>query len=109
MFGFLFEALCIRDLRVYANLVNGRILHYHDRQGLECDAILMLPNGDYGLIEIKLGGKQEEEAAQNLNKLESLLIAKKSIPSFKMILTGGEFGYERPDVVYVVPLATLKD
>lgn len=109
LFGLLFESLCIRDLRIYANKIGGRISHYHDREGLECDAVVVLPNGDYGLIEIKLGGAQEDVAAKNLLKLESLLIDKRRPPVFKMILTGGQYGYERPDGVLVVPISVLRD
>lgn len=109
LFGLLFESLCIRDLRVYANKLGGRISHYHDQEGLECDAVVVLPNGDYGLIEIKLGGVQEDVAAKNLLKLESLLFEKKRPPIFKMILTGGQYGYERPDEVLVVPISILRD
>jgi len=110
LFGFLFEALCIRDLRIYADQINGTVYHYRDDHGLECDAVIRLNNGEYALIEIKLGGKSEEIAAKNLMKLEELLVAKKHpIPNFKMILTGGEFAYVRPDGIFVVPIGCLKD
>lgn len=109
MFGFLFEALCTRDLRIYANSLDADVLYYQDKSGLECDAIIKLPNGDVGLIEIKLGGKLEETAAANLIKLEEMLTKVNIIPSFKMILTAGEFAYTREDGVIVVPLATLKN
>lgn len=108
-FGFLFESLCIRDLRIYADQINARILHYHDRNGLECDAVIRLRNGDFALIEIKLGGKQEDEAAVNLLRLEQLLLKINQKPIFKMILTGGMYAYTRPDGVLVVPLACLKN
>lgn len=65
LFGFLFEALCIRDLRIYADQINGTVYHYRDDFGLECDSVIRLDNGDYALIEIKLGGKSEEIAAKN--------------------------------------------
>lgn len=109
LFGFLFESLCIRDLRIYANAMGGRVLHYRDESGLECDAIILLSSGEYGLVEVKLGGKQEEKAVENLNKLEALLANKKSKPIFKMILTGGYLGYTRPDGIHVVPITCLKD
>lgn len=110
LFGFLFEALCIRDLRIYADQVNGTVYHYRDDHGLECDAVIRLDNGEYALIEIKLGGKSEEIAAKNLLKLEELLVTKKHPnPKFKMILTGGEFAYERSDGIFVVPIGCLKD
>jgi len=109
LFGFLFESLCIRDLRIYAGSMNGRVLHYRDDSGLECDAVILLPSGEYGLIEIKLGGKLEEKAAENLNKLEKLLESKNSKPTFKMILTGGSLGYTRKDGIHVLPITCLKD
>lgn len=110
LFGFLFEALCIRDLRIYAEQISGTVHHYRDDYGLECDAVIRLDNGDYALIEIKLGGKSEEAAAHNLSVLEEILISKKHpYPKFKMILTGGEYAYERPDGILVVPLGCLKD
>lgn len=109
MFGFLFEALCTRDLRIYASSLGADVLYYQDKSGLECDAVIRLPNGDVGLIEIKLGGKLEEVAAANLLKLEEMLTKVNIVPSFKMILTAGEFAYTREDGVIVVPLATLKN
>lgn len=110
LFGFLFEALCVRDLRIYAEQMNGEIFHYRDQYGLECDAVIRLNNGEYALVEIKLGGKAEELAALNLNKLSDLLISKGYIPPrFKMILTGGEYGYNRKDGVVVVPIGCLRD
>lgn len=109
-FGFLFESLCLRDLRVYTDVLEGEILHYHDNIGLECDAIIRLPQGPYALVEIKLGGRLEEDAARNLMRLETLLVEKKrSKPAFKMILTAGEYGYTRPDGIHIVPLACLRD
>lgn len=109
LFGLLFESMCIRDLRIYANTIGGRVLHYRDDSGLECDAVILLPSGDYGLIEIKLGGKQEETAAESLKKLEGLLGNKKSKPIFKMILTGGTLGYTRTDGIHVVPITCFRD
>ena len=110
LFGFLFEAICIRNLRIYANQIDGEVFHYRDDYGLECDAIIRLKNGNFGLIEIKLGGKAEEIAASNLYKLEELLISKgHQKPAFKMILTGGEYAYIRKDGINVVPLGCLRD
>lgn len=109
LFGLLFEAMCMRDLKIYAAALEAQVLHYRDGEGLECDAVILLPSGDYGLIEIKLGGEQEEIAAANLLKLESLLVEKGSMPVFKMILTGGNYSYLRDDGVYVVPITMLKD
>lgn len=109
-FGFLFEALCIRDLRIYANQIDGEVFHYRDDYGLECDAVIRLRNGAYALIEIKLGGKAEEIAATNLQKLEKLLVSKgHPAPKFKMVLTGGEYAYERNDGIFVVPIGCLRD
>lgn len=110
LFGFLFEALCVRDLRIYAEQMNGEIFHYRDQYGLECDAVIRLNNGEYALVEIKLGGKSEELAALNLNKLSELLISKGYLPPrFKMILTGGEYGYNRKDGIVVIPIGCLRD
>ena len=106
-FGFLFESLCIRDLKIYASNYDGEISYYRDRSGLEADAILHLGDGRYGLIEIKLGQNEIDNAAYHLCKVESLIAGKK--PSFKMILTGTEYGYKRDDGVLVVPIGCLKD
>ncbi len=111
-FGLLFEALCIRDLRVFADSLNGEVYHYRDKSGLECDAVVHLRNGCYGLIEIKLGGnKRIEEGAANLKKLQSIIdIEKMKAPSFLMVLVGDStYAYQRPDGVYVVPIGTLRD
>lgn len=110
--GFLFETLCIRDLRVYASALNGKIYHYRDSYGLECDAVLHLRNGSYGLIEIKLGGDSLiEEGAKNLLKLaDTIDTTQMKSPSFLMVLTGtGSYAYRREDGVYVVPIGCLKD
>ena len=109
LFGFLFESMCMRDLKIYSNSINGKVCHYKDKEDLECDAVIVMPNGDYGLVEIKLGGRQEEKAAESLLKIEKLLEAKESRPNFKMILTGGNYAYKRPDGIYVVPITALKD
>ena len=109
-FGLLFETMCVRDLRTYAELLGGNVYHYRDRSGLECDAVIHLRNGQYGLIEIKLGGnKLIEEGVENLLKLESQIdIEKMSAPSFKMILTGSEkYAYKRKDGVLIVPVTCL--
>ena len=111
-FGLFFEALCIRDLRVYADALGGKVYHYRDASGLECDAVIHLRNGNYGLIEVKLGGdKLIEEGAESLKKLESKIDSDKmKKTSFKMVLTGvGQYAYSRPDGVFVVPIGTLKD
>lgn len=110
--GLLFETLCVRDLRVFADALHGEVRHYRDKTGLECDAVVHLRSGAYGLIEIKLGGdKWIEEGANNLNKLAGLIdTTKMKEPSFRMVLTGtGPYAYRRPDGVYVVPIGCLKD
>lgn len=109
--GFLFENLCIRDLRIYADYLDGSVYHYRDRNGLECDAVIHLRNGSYGLIEIKLGGEQLiEEGAETLKNLASKIdVEKMSRPSFMAILCAkAPFAYRRKDGVYVIPIATLK-
>lgn len=111
--GFLFETMCVRDLRVFADSINGKVYHYRDKSGLECDAVVHLRNGQYGLIEIKLGGQSLIEAGvETLNALESRIdTSKMKSPSFKMILTAtGEYAYRRPvDGIYVIPLGCLKN
>lgn len=111
-FGFLFENLCVRDLRVFADALNGEVYHYRDKDGQECDAVIHLRNGKYGLIEIKLGGdKLIEEGARNLKNMEAKIdVDKMNVPSFLMILTGiGDYAYRRKDGIYVVPIGCLKD
>lgn len=111
-FGLLFETLCIRDLRVYANALDGDVYHYRDKSGLECDAVIHLRNGKYGLMEIKLGGERLiEEGVKNLKLLDGKIDTQKmNKPSFLMVLTGvGDYAYRRKDGVYVVPIGSLKD
>jgi hypothetical protein len=111
-FGLIFETLCIRDLRVYAESINGKVYHYRDASDLECDAVIHLRNGSYGLIEIKLGGdKLIEEGAKNLIKMQSKIDTEKmNNPAFLMVLTAtGKYAYKREDGVYVVPIGSLKD
>lgn len=111
-FGLLFETLAVRDLRVYVDALNGQIYHYRDKNGLECDAVLHLRNGNYGLIEIKLGGDTLIEAgAKTLKQLaDKIDTTKMKSPSFLMVLTGvGQYAYLRDDGVYVVPIGCLKD
>lgn len=111
-FGFLFETLCVRDLRVFADALNGQVYHYRDKEGLECDAVVHLRNGSYGLIEIKLGGdKAIEDGSASLKALsEKIDTDKMKKPSFLMVLTGvGDFAYRRGDGVYVVPVGCLKN
>ncbi len=111
-FGLLFENLCIRDLRVYAESLDGSLYHYKDAQDLECDAVIHLRNGSYGLIEIKIGGdKLIGEGAENLMKLKNKIDTKKmKEPSFLMVLTAtGKYAYQREDGVYIVPIGCLKN
>lgn len=111
-FGLFFETMCVRDLRVYADALGGKVYHYRDKNGLECDAVVHLRNGSYGLIEIKLGGDRLiEEGAKNLKTLsEKIDTTKMKSPSFLMVLTAvGPYAYRRPDGIYVVPLSCLKD
>ena len=110
--GLYFENLCVRDLRTYAEALEGRIYHYRDKSGLECDAVVHLKNGSYGLVEIKLGGSANiEAAAATLTKLESRINTDKmKAPVFKMVLTGtDDFAYRRKDGIFVVPIGALKD
>ena len=110
--GLMFETLAVRDLRVYADALDGQVYHYRDKKGLECDAVIHLRNGSYGLIEIKLGGDTLiDEGAKSLATLvKDLDITRMKSPSFMMVLTGiGDFPYQRDDGVYVVPIGCLKD
>ena len=110
--GFFFEAMCVRDLRVFAEALNGKVYHYRDKTGLECDAVVHLRNGQYGLIEIKLGGDSLiKEGAETLNELANQIdTTRMKSPAFKMILTAtGEYAYRRPeDGIYVVPIGCLR-
>ena len=109
-FGFLFESLCTRDIRVYAQANDGDVFHYRDKTGLEADMIISLHDGRWAAVEVKLGNRQIEEAATHLLKLkERVNTDKMGEPSFLMVLTGGEFAYLRYDVVLVVPFVCLKN
>lgn len=110
-FGLIFESLCIRDLRVYAESINGSVYHYRDASGLECDAVVHLRSGVYGLIEIKLGGDNLiNEGVENLIKMKNKIDTKKmNNPAFLMVLTAtGKYAYQREDGVYIVPIGCLK-
>lgn len=110
-FGFIFETMCMRDLRVYAESEGGSVSHYHDSNGLECDAVVHLYGGAYGLVQIKLGGSDDviEQAAKKMRELEGKLGPKQKKPSFHMVLTGANnVAYQRKDGVYVVPIGCLK-
>jgi uncharacterized protein len=109
-FGFLFESLCTRDLRVYAQSNDGEIFHYRDKDQLEIDLIVSLNDGRWAGIEVKLGEHQAEEAAANLIRLKTKVDTSRiGEPSFLMVLTGGKFAYKRNDGILVVPVACLRD
>ncbi len=111
-FGLLFETLCVRDLRVFADVLGGNVYHYRDKNDQECDAVIHLRNGKYGLIEIKLGGdKLIEEGVSNLIFMKNTIDTDKMHePSFLMVLTGtGDYAYRRKDGIYIVPIGSLKN
>lgn len=109
-FGFLFESLCDRDMRIYAEANDGEVFHYRDKSGLEADAVIVLADGRWAAVEVKLGSKEIEEAAKHLLMLkEKVNTDKMKEPSFLMILTGTEIAYQRSDGVFVVPIGCLKD
>lgn len=111
-FGFIFETLAIRDLRVYADALDGKVYHYRDKNNLECDAVIHLRNGSYGLVEVKIGGTEPiRDGAESLKTLSSKIDSTRmKTPSFMMVLTGiGKFAYKRPeDGVLVVPIGCLR-
>jgi predicted AAA+ superfamily ATPase len=108
-FGFLFESLCTRDIRIYAQANDGDVFHYRDKNNLESDLIVRLRDGRWAAIDVKMGQKQIEEAAKHLLKLKQVVDSKKmGDPAFLMILTAGQLAYQRQDGVWVVPLACLK-
>lgn len=110
--GFLFETMCVRDLRVYAEALGGSVYHFRNKAGLECDAVVHLRNGSYGLIEIKLGGdKLIREGVETLTSLtESIDTSKMKEPAFRLILTAAEqYAYRREDGIFVIPVGCLKD
>jgi len=108
-FGLLFESLCVRDLRVYAGAIDGEVFHYRDRNDLEADAVIHLRDGRWGAVEVKMGAKEIETAAENLKTLrDKVNVDKMQEPAFLMVLTATEFGYRRDDGVYIVPIGCLK-
>lgn len=115
--GFLFESLCIRDLKIYSSIMDGKISYYHDRYGLEADGVLHLKNGKYALLEFKLGTKEIDEGARHLLEIERLIKEhnKKekqcplSLPDLKIVITGSQYGYKREDGVFVIPIGCLKN
>ena len=112
-FGFIYECLCMRDLKAYSQAMGGRLSYYHDRMGLEADVVLHLDDGRYALIECKLGSREIEEGAKHLLELKSLLKKKNAeggrmrLPDLLIILTGGEMAYKRNDGVLVIPIGCL--
>ena len=110
-FGLFFEDMAVRDLRIYAGVYGGEVMHYRDNAGLECDAVIHMANGSWGAVEIKLGGDDLIEAGANSLKLLKAKIDSKSeekTPSFLMVLTAVGSAYRREDGVYVVPINLLK-
>lgn len=115
--GFLFESLCIRDLKIYSSIMDGRISYYHDRYGLEADGVLHLKDGRYALLEFKLGTKEIDEGAKHLLEIERLIKEHNkeekqcplSLPDLKIVITGSQYGYKREDGVFVIPIGCLKN
>ncbi|MDW7657840.1 MAG: DUF4143 domain-containing protein [Bacillota bacterium] len=108
-FGYLFESLCVRDLRVYAEALDGFVYHYRDKSNLESDAVLVLRDGSWAAIEVKMGAHYFDEAAETLKKFVSRVDTRKmNEPSFLMILSATEFAYRRDDGIYIVPIGCLK-
>ena len=115
--GFLFESLCIRDLKVYSSKMGGKVSYYHDRYGLEADCVLRLRNGRYALIEFKLGATEIDNGAKHLLKIEELIKEHNEeekqvplrLPDLKIIITGTKYGYRREDGVLVIPIGCLRD
>ena len=111
-FGFFFEDMAVRDLRVYAEALDGQLYHYRDSNGLECDTVLHRRNGSYALLEIKLGGEERiNEGAANMIALANKIDTEKMpSPSFMAVIVGvGQYAYQRKDGVYVIPIGCLKD
>ena len=109
-FGLLFESLCVRDLRVYAQSIDGKVFHYRDSDGLEVDAIIQLSDGRWGAAEIKLGANEIEKGVENLIKLKKKIDTDEmGEPSFMMIITGTDEAYKRKDGILIVPIGCLKD
>jgi predicted AAA+ superfamily ATPase len=115
-FGFIFECLCIRDLKVYSSAMGGRASYYHDRYGLEADCVLHLADGRYALIEFKLGSRETEEGAAHLLELKQLILkanaekrARLREPDLLLVITGGEMAYTRNDGVKILPIGCLRN
>ena len=116
-FGFIFEVLCIRDLKIYSQAYDGEISYYHDKSGLEADCVLHLNDGRYALIEFKLGSFEIDEGAKHLCEIERLIKEHNEketqvpmrLPDLKIVITGTQYGYRREDGVFVIPIGCLKD
>ena len=116
-FGFVYECMCIRDLKVYSQALGGMLSHYHDRYGLEADAVLHLADGRYALVECKLGSRDVEDGAGHLLTLRDLIRERNErerrevlrLPSLLIVLSGGKMAYAREDGVKVIPLGCLRD
>ena len=115
-FGFIFECLCIRDLKVYSSALGGEVSYYHDRSDLEADCVLHLSDGRYALIEFKLGSREIEEGAQHLLQIKQLVRTANASgktnlrePDLLMVITGGELAYTWPDGVKIIPIGCLRD
>ena len=111
-FGFFFEDMVVRDLRVYAEALDGELYHYRDSNGLECDTVLHRRNGSYALLEVKLGGEQniEEGAMSMISLAKNIDTDKTPSPSFMAVIVGvGQYAYQRKDGVYVIPIGCLRD
>ena len=115
--GFLFESLCIRDIKIYSSAMNGEVSYYHDRYGLEADAVLHLKDGRYALIEFKLGSKEIDMGAKHLCEIERLITEYNKtekqvplrLPDLKIVITATEYGYRRDDGVFVIPIGCLRN
>lgn len=115
-FGFIFECLCIRDIKAYSTALGGNVSYYHDRYGLEADCVLHLSDGRYALIEFKLGSKEIDEGAKHLCQIKDLIQqanetkhTRLRLPDLMIVITGGEMAYTRPDGVMIIPIGTLRD
>ena len=107
-YGFMFENLCLRDISVYAENLDGKVFHYRDNSNLEVDAIIEMPDGSWSAFEIKLGEHQVEHAAQSLTRLRNKMLTKVTTPPACLgVITGGGFGRQRSDGIYVVPINAL--
>jgi uncharacterized protein len=109
-FGYFFESLCIRDLRIYADSLDGSVYHYRDQLNFEVDAIIQLKDERWAAVEIKMGAGEIEKAAENLIKFsENIDTVKTPPPSFLMVLTGTEYAFQMKNGVWVVPVGCLRD